>query len=309
MICAGIPLQLGPCGSDPPCFLGAVLGWHEVSLPINAYPRRRGSQVPFLGSPGFPPPRLPGSSFKVVDPFELEPIGVLRTCFPEKLGIPRQPGLAPRARGVLRFSPSQPPEVWRHALDGLSGFSHVWLTFSFHKAAAQGWKPRIRPPRLDGREKIGVFATRSPHRPNFLGLSLCRLELVDLQTPTVVVSGVDILDGTPILDLRPFHPENDVPVGSVLDGWLQRAAVHRLTVEWTPLARTSLCELLPQAIAQGYPQYDSTEAMELVDELVSLDPRPAHLRGADGSWYMRVLSFDVVVEVDSGRAFVREVRP
>lgn len=239
---------------------------------------------------------------------QLEPIGILRTCFPEKLGIPRQPGLAPLARGSLHFSASQPPEVWRHALDGLEGFSHVWLTFSFHKAAEQGWKPRIRPPRLDGREKIGVFATRSPHRPNFLGLSLCRLEHVDLQTPTVLVSGVDILDGTPIVDLRPFHPENDVPFGEVREGWLQRANSKRLEVAWSDGARLALEQLLPKAEELGYPSYQPCEALDLVEQLVSLDPRPAHLRGADGSWYMRILSFDVVVQVTEGFATVCEIR-
>ncbi|MBK9580021.1 MAG: tRNA (N6-threonylcarbamoyladenosine(37)-N6)-methyltransferase TrmO [Fibrobacterota bacterium] len=239
----------------------------------------------------------------------LEPIGILRTCFPEKLGIPRQPGLAPLARGVLEFSSSQPPEVWRHALDGLSGFSHVWLTFSFHKAAEQGWKPRIRPPRLDGREKIGVFATRSPHRPNFLGLSLCRLEHVDLQTPSVRVSGVDILDGTPILDLRPFHPENDVPTGTVQDGWLERAHTKRLQVGWQDPAKDALAKLLPKAVSRGFPAYELEEAIGLVEQLVSLDPRPAHLRGADGSWYMRILSFDVVATVQDGAAKVTEIRP
>lgn len=213
------------------------------------------------------------------------------------------------ARGILQFSTSQPPEVWRHALDGLDGFSHVWLTFSFHKAAEQGWKPRIRPPRLDGREKIGVFATRSPHRPNFLGLSLCRLERVDLHSPSVMVSGVDILDGTPILDLRPFHPENDVPTGNVQDGWLERANAKRLRVEWSDSAKITLRTLLPMAISLGYPAYEAEEAISLVEQLVSLDPRPAHLRGADGSWYMRILSFDVVARVQDGLAKVTEVRP
>jgi len=248
-----------------------------------------------------------GASFDPVK-VTLEPIGVLRTCFPEKLGIPRQPGLAPLARGVLRFSSKQPPEVWRHALDGLDGFSHVWLTFSFHKAAEQGWKPRIRPPRLDGREKIGVFATRSPHRPNFLGLSLCRLESVDLDAPAVHVGGVDLLDGTPILDLRPFHPENDVPRGDVGQGWLERANTKRLEVGWAEGCQDRLRGLLPCSQGMGFPDYLDHEAIELVEQLVSLDPRPAHLRGGDGSWYMRILSFDVVATVADGRARITEVR-
>ena len=238
----------------------------------------------------------------------LEPIGTLRTCFPEKLGIPRQPGLVPLARGVLRFSPSQPPAVWRDALLGLEGFSHVWLTFIFDRAVEQGWKPKIRPPRLDGKEKMGVFATRSPHRPNFLGLSLCRLEQVDLEEPSVTVSGVDILDGTPVVDLRPFHPENDVPVGEVGRGWLDRAARPSIAVDWKEEALERLESFLPLAQEQGMPTYALKDAQALVEQVVGMDPRPAHLRGQEGDWYLRLLSFDVRVRVQDGVARIRELR-
>jgi tRNA-Thr(GGU) m(6)t(6)A37 methyltransferase TsaA len=241
-------------------------------------------------------------------PIAIHPIGVLRTCFPGKLGIPRQTGLAPAARGVLRFSEDQPPEIWRQALSGLDGFGHVWLTFLFHHAVAQGWKSRIRPPRLDGKEKIGVFATRSPHRPNFLGMSLCRLEHVDMDGPSVLVSGVDILDGTPILDIRPFHPENDVPTGIVSSGWLGRAAEPSLSVEWETDTRERIAEFLPAALDSGMPSYTPHEAQILVEQLVGLDPRPAHRRGCDGNWYARILSFDVRVRVEGGVAWIHEIR-
>lgn len=239
----------------------------------------------------------------------LDPIGTLRTCFPEKLGIPRQPGLVPSALGVLRFSPGQPPAVWRDALLGLEGFTHVWITFVFDRALEQGWKPKIRPPRLDGKEKMGVFATRSPHRPNFLGLSLCRLERVDLEEPSVTVSGVDILDGTPVVDLRPFHPENDVPVGEVGRGWLDRAARPGIEVEWDGEALARLDSFLPLAVERGMPGYASAQARELVEQVVRMDPRPAHVRGQDGDWYLRLLSFDVRVRVEAGVARIRELRP
>ena len=240
--------------------------------------------------------------------YALSPIGVLRTCFPGKLGIPRQPGLAPAARGLLKFSPEQPPEIWRQALSGLDGFRHVWLTFVFDQAVPQGWKSRIRPPRLDGKEKIGVFATRSPHRPNFLGMSLCRLERVDLDGPSVLVSGVDIMDGTPILDIRPFHPENDVPAGEVTSGWLERAAEPELAVGWRNGAEERIAELLPAALDAGMPFYTPEEARSLVEQLVGLDPRPAHRRGCDGAWYARILSFDVRVLVEGKKAWIHEIR-
>ncbi len=238
----------------------------------------------------------------------LESIGTLRTCFPEKLGIPRQPGLVPLARGILRFAPRQPPAVWRDALLGLEGFSHVWITFVFDRAVEQGWKPKIRPPRLDGKEKMGVFATRSPHRPNFLGLSLCRLEKVDFEEPSVTVSGVDILDGTPVVDLRPFHPENDVPCGEVERGWLDRAARPGVAVAWNSEALEGLEAYLPLAQELGMPPYARHEAQSLVEQVVGMDPRPAHLRGQDGDWYLRLLSFDVRVRVEDGVARIHELR-
>jgi len=244
---------------------------------------------------------------QVVD-LAVRPIGVLRTCFPEKLGIPRQSGLAGAALGVLRFSDDRPAQVWRHALSGLDGFGHVWITFLFDRAAAQGWKSRVRPPRLDGKEKVGVFATRSPHRPNFLGMSLCRLEALDLEGPSVVFSGVDILDNTPVLDIRPYHPENDRPVGEVRGGWLDRAAEPVLRVRWLEGAREAMERFLPAAAESGMPEYSTEQAGLLVDQLVGLDPRPAHRRGRDGDWYLRVLSFDVRVRVEQGLAQIREIR-
>jgi tRNA (adenine37-N6)-methyltransferase len=243
------------------------------------------------------------------DSLLLDPIGVLRTCFPEKLGIPRQPGLVPLARGVLRFSSSQPPAVWRDCLRGLSDFSHVWITFLFDRAIEQGWKPCVRPPRLDGKEKMGVFATRSPHRPNFLGLSLCRLERVDLDEPSVHVSGVDLLDGTAVVDLRPYHPQNDVPTGDVLDGWISRAAKPGLPVFVEPVAQEQLSHFLSLPSERGLPTYDHEDARKLIEQVVGMDPRPAHLRGGDGEWYLRLLNFDVRVRVSDGCARVYELRP
>lgn len=243
-----------------------------------------------------------------MDPIELKPIGVLRTCFPEKLGIPRQSGLVPEARGVLRFADHQPSEVWRQALEGLDGFRHVWITFLFDRAMEQGWKSRVRPPRLDGKEKVGVFATRSPHRPNFLGLSLCRLVRVSLEEPLVEFSGVDLLDGTPVVDIRPFHPENDVPDGEVARGWLERAAEPSLPVEWDLAALDDLPVHLESLLATGMPGYDLGQARALVERVVGLDPRPAHLRGRDGDWYARILTFDVRVRVEGGCARIREIR-
>lgn len=140
---------------------------------------------------------------------EIEPIGILRTCFGGKFGIPRQPGLCPSAWGVLEFS-----EKYRslEAVRGLEGFSHVWLIFGFHGTVEKGWHPTVRPPRLGGNERVGVFASRSTFRPNGLGLSLVKLDRIDFeahegcQPPLIHVSGVDLIDGTPIFDVKPYLP-------------------------------------------------------------------------------------------------------
>lgn len=243
-----------------------------------------------------------------MDTFELRPVGTMRTCFPEKLGIPRQSGLVPEARGILRFADHQPPDVWRQALEGFDGFRHAWVAFVFDRAVEQGWKSRVRPPRLDGKEKVGVFATRSPHRPNFLGLSLCRVVRVSMDEPFVEFAGVDLLDGTPVVDIRPFHPENDVPDGEVARGWLERAAEPSLPVEWVDGSLEALRARVARDDPRGMPTYDVPQARALVERVVGLDPRPAHLRGRDGDWYARILTFDVRVRVEGGVGRIREIR-
>jgi tRNA-Thr(GGU) m(6)t(6)A37 methyltransferase TsaA len=223
---------------------------------------------------------------------QIEPIGTMRTCFPEKFGIPRQSGLAPLARGVLRFESSQPAAVWRDSLRGLDGFTHAWIAFVFHQAVPEGWKALVRPPRLGGKEKMGVFATRSPHRPNFLGQSLLEIERIDFDEPSILFKGVDLLDGTPVVDIRPYHPTNDAPTGDVRSGWLSRADEPKAVVEWSSVAIGHILSSA-ESIPSGMPRYDAAEARELVESLIALDPRPGHLRGGAGDWAMRLLGFDV----------------
>ncbi len=227
----------------------------------------------------------------------------MRTCFPEKFGIPRQSGLAPLARGVLRFSGTQPAAIWRDAMRGLEGFSHLWVTFVFHDAVKEGWRGLVRPPRLGGKEKMGVWATRSPHRPNFLGLSLLEIEAIDLDEPTIRFRGVDLLDGTPVVDLRPYHPDHDRPGSASRDGWISRAPEPAATVAWAEAA----LQRLPLAAArtpEGMPRYSAEDVRGLVESLVGLDPRPAHQRGEAGDWAMRLLGFDVRFRMDGGRATI-----
>ena len=151
-------------------------------------------------------------------------IARIHTDLPEKFGVPRQSGLVPQLRGTIVLEPAyRNPD----ALRGLEGFSHLWLIFQFHRAVREGWSPTVRPPRLGGNRRMGVFATRSPFRPNNLGLSCVKLEGVRLDEklgPVIDVSGADLVDGTPILDIKPYlpyadcHPEATVGFTDPLDG-------------------------------------------------------------------------------------------
>ena len=138
-------------------------------------------------------------------------IAHIHTDLPEKFGVPRQSGLVPQLQGTIVFEPDyRNPD----ALRGLEGFSHLWLIFRFHRAEREGWSPTVRPPRLGGNRRMGVFATRSPFRPNNLGLSCVKLEGVSRDEklgPVIRVSGADLVDGTPILDIKPYLPYADCP--------------------------------------------------------------------------------------------------
>lgn len=147
------------------------------------------------------------------DDITLKIIARMKTDFPTKFGIPRQSGLVPELRGRIVFEPEYRDNS---ALRGLDGFSHLWILWKFSKAVTDDWSPTVRPPRLGGNKRIGVFATRSPFRPNPIGLSSVKIEKILTDTPNgavIEVSGADLMDGTPIYDIKPYiaytdsHPE------------------------------------------------------------------------------------------------------
>lgn len=156
-------------------------------------------------------------------------IGHLRSCFREKFGTPRQPLLVPGATASLKIGREHLPE---HALDGLDRFSHVWLISYFHLNTNKMVRPKIHPPRLKG-GSVGLFASRSPHRPSPIGLSLAKL--VQIDGDTIHLAGIDLVDGTPILDVKPYIPEWDsVPHAS--SGWVKDAPFPTLAVKFSPKA-------------------------------------------------------------------------
>src|SRR5690606_27186002 len=155
-------------------------------------------------------------------PYDIKPIGYLRSCFKEKFAIPRQPRLAPAARGVLELrSPFDSGE----AVAGLEQVSHVWLLFLFHEALEAQPRLRVRPPRLGGNRMVGVFATRATHRPNGIGQSVVKLDRVE--PGRLFVSGIDLLDGTPILDIKPYVPYAD----ALPEAWNEMAAEAPTLIE------------------------------------------------------------------------------
>ena len=191
---------------------------------------------------------------------QLEPIAHVRSCFGGKFAVPRQPGLCPSAWGEVVFAKGYDQA---EALRGLEGFSHVWLVFGFHETADKGWKPTVRPPRLGGNERVGVFASRATHRPNGLGLSLVVLEGIELDGPDgpmLRVGGLDLLDGTPIYDIKPYlaYAESVPDARSGFAG----GEIERLEV----IVEESAAEVF-----NGLPP----RAQAVIKEALSLDPRPA----------------------------------
>ena len=194
--------------------------------------------------------------------YSFEPIGVMHSCFAEKFAIPRQPQLAPAARGVLElFAPYDKPE----AVAGLEGVSHLWLLFVFHAAASGEQHMRVRPPRLGGNKRIGVFASRSTHRPNPIGQSVVRLD--GIEPGRLLLSGLDLLDGTPILDIKPYVPYADA-LGDARNS-LAESAPPQLPVEWSVTA-------LQQAREQA--QRLQQPVQELIEQCLAQDPKPAYQR-------------------------------
>lgn len=188
------------------------------------------------------------------------PIGHVRSCFKEKFAIPRQPALAPAARGVLELLP---PFDRPEAVEGLEGVSHVWLLFLFHQALESQPRLRVRPPRLGGNRYLGVFATRATHRPNGIGQSVVRLD--GLEPGRLLLSGIDLLDGTPVLDIKPYVPYADSPPGA--HNAIAEAPPPALMVSWADAARV-------QAEAHG--QRLGEPLAELIEQCLAQDPRPAY---------------------------------
>ena len=217
---------------------------------------------------------------------EISPIAIIHTDFKDKFGIPRQAGRVPSLTGRIVFLPEyRDPD----SLRGIEGFSHLWLLFDFSRAHREGFTPTVRPPRLGGNTRVGVFASRSPFRPNPIGLSCVKFEGIEhseTEGDVLKVSGVDLLDETPIFDIKPYLPFAD-SVPDAIGGYADEQKDHALSVDFP----ATLLEQLPE------------EKREAAIACLAEDPRPSYQ--GDGRVYsMRFAGFDIHFTVSDGKATV-----
>lgn len=208
-------------------------------------------------------------------------IAHIRTDFPSKFGIPRQSGLVSSLQGKIIFEPMyRNPEAVR----GLDGFSHIWILWKFSESHKNRWSATVKPPRLGGKKRMGVFATRSPFRPNDIGLSSVRLERIEFDEelgPVLWVSGADLLDGTPIYDIKPYIPFTDCHPDAT-EGYTSETKVHELKV------------VFPEELLKIY----SEEKREAVVGILAQDPRPTYFQAPDRVYGVPFAGYDVKFRVD-----------
>jgi tRNA (adenine37-N6)-methyltransferase len=205
----------------------------------------------------------------------IRPIGIIHSCYSEKFGIPRQPGLVKSSTARLEMlEPFNRPEMFR----GLECFSHIWLHFLFHETVEEGWQRTIRPPSLGGRVKVGIFASRSPHRPNHLGLSVVRLVKIGKEGKQLFLdlAEIDLLDQTPVIDIKPYIPYSD-KVDEAGCGYTNPAEGPSVEVVFSQEA-TDFCS--------HYTSKTGRNLRDLIDETLSYDPRPASHRLKLGEYGM-----------------------
>lgn len=219
----------------------------------------------------------------------MKTIAHIYTDFPEKFGIPRQSGLVKELRGKIIFEPEyRSPD----AVKGLEGFNYIWLLWKFEGTEREGWSATVKPPRLGGNEHMGVFATRSPFRPNPIGLSSVRLEKIELTTegPVLYVSGIDLRDRTPIYDIKPYLPYADCHVDAK-EGFAQAVRDYELRVEF------------PQELLQIFPEEKQTAIIEVLKQ----DPRPSYHKNPKRKYGVSFAGYDVHFTVEEDVLTVFEV--
>lgn len=206
--------------------------------------------------------------------YTIESIGLIHSCYMGKFGIPRQPGLVKSGTGSIELLPPCDREEMYRELDS---FSHIWIQFVFHDAIADGWRPTVRPPWLGGQKRVGLYASRTPHRPNFLGLSVVRYHGLRKEKKKLFldISELDLLDGTPVVDIKPYVPYSDA-LTDASSGFVQFAE-KKVVVRLTSEAEASCLQ---------YKKEKNRDLRTLICEVLEQDPRPASQREREREYGM-----------------------
>ncbi len=224
------------------------------------------------------------------DSFNVKKIAEIKNGFSAKFGIPRQSGLCDSVKSQIVFEPEyRIPEAFRD----LEGFSHIWLIWMFSEAVREDWSPTVRPPRLGGNKRTGVFATRSPFRPNPLGLSCVRLDRIEFDQklgPVLHITGADLMDGTPIYDIKPYIPYADCkPEAS--EGFLSGRPKATLEV------------VINDQITHGF----DAEVIDGIKDIISQDPRPAYQNDPERVYKMSYSGLEIAFNVSDGKAYIKDI--
>lgn len=229
--------------------------------------------------------------------FCFQAIGYIRSCFTEKFGIPRQPGLVPEAEAIVEIAP---PFNQNEAFRGLNRFSHIWIIFVFHECYQQQWKATVRPPRLGGNQRVGVFASRSGFRPNAIGQSAVKLIEISSQKHhlTLKVAGADLLDGTPVLDIKPYLNYADC-LPQAISGYAATSPAPKFLVRFS-LEAEKVCAILDPD------RYHN--AKQIIIAILSQDPRPAYkANDASRIYGVRLWDLNIRFRYDDTRIEVLDI--
>ncbi|QNS15382.1 tRNA (N6-threonylcarbamoyladenosine(37)-N6)-methyltransferase TrmO [Mannheimia bovis] len=225
---------------------------------------------------------------------ELNPIGFVQSPYDEKFSVPRQPNLVAEGKGILRLVP---PYNSPDAVRGLEQFSHIWLIFQFHHIPERDWHATVRPPRLGGNERVGVFASRATHRPNSLGLSKVRLEEVVVENGDVYLKlgSVDLVNGTPILDIKPYIAYADSEPEAV-SGFAQEKPEQKLSVVFSEEAQQAV------EFCQNFAKFGIEQPLTFIRDVIAQDPRPAYQQGkvSDRIYGMNLAGYNIRWKIEQG---------
>ena len=228
--------------------------------------------------------------------FTFETIGIVHSCYKDKFAIPRQARLVTASTASIELIPPYNDiEITR----GLEGFSHLWLSFIFHRHVGKGWNTTVKPPRLDGKQRFGVLATRASFRPNPIGLSLVELDSIEQQGGKLFIhiKGADLLDQTPIIDIKPYVPYTD-SIPDAKGGFTDQVKEQKLKVSFSPEAENDC-----QKAKSKYPQI-----REFIEQLLALDHRAYYYKKIDKNYSTRVYDFDLKWAIDEHEVNVTSLK-